>query len=86
MYGTRLLLRVGKNDVCSIPRQWTDVIAPDPELALSRRRAVLRVSDLIELAELVARLRRALPRDTAGRKGNSAADVMTITPPTGLRW
>lgn len=55
-YGTRLLLRVDEDRVCSVPRQWTDVLAPDPELVIGEGRALLRVADLMGLAELVARL------------------------------
>src|SRR5690606_563293 len=33
-YGTRLLLRVDEDRVCSVPRQWTDVVAPDPEVVI----------------------------------------------------
>lgn len=55
-YGTRLLLRVDEDRVCSVPRQWTDVVAPDPEVVIGEGRALLRVADLMGLAELVARL------------------------------
>ena len=55
-YGTRLLLRVDEAHVCSVPRQWTDVVAPDPEVVIGEGRALLRVADLLELADLVARL------------------------------
>ncbi len=55
-YGTRLLLRVDEDRVCSIPRQWTDIVAPDPEVVIGEGRALLRVADLVGLAELVARL------------------------------
>jgi hypothetical protein len=55
-YGERLLLQVDELTVCSIPRQWTDVVAPDPEIALGDGRALLRLTDFIELARLVARL------------------------------
>jgi hypothetical protein len=55
-YGTRLLLRVDDDRVCSVPRQWTDVVAPDPEVIIGEGRALLRVADLVGLADLVARL------------------------------
>ena len=62
-YGTRLLLRVDDESVCSVPPQWTDAVAPDPEVVLGEKRAVARVVDLVELAQLVARLsRRGDPR------------------------
>ena len=81
-YGTRLLLRVDEEQVCSVPRQWTDAVAPDPEVILGKGRGVLRVADLLELADLVSRLveqeRRAQPR-----KENDAANVRQKVPPRG---
>jgi hypothetical protein len=55
-HGTRLLLRIDEESVRSVPRQWTDVVAPDPEVVLGGGRALVRVSDLVELSELVERL------------------------------
>ena len=55
-YGKRLLLKVDELTVCSVPPQWTDVVAPDPEIAIGNASALLRVTDFIELARLVARL------------------------------
>jgi len=55
-YGKRLLLKVDESTVCSVPPQWTDVVAPDPEIAIGNASALLRVTDFIELARLVARL------------------------------
>ena len=55
-YGKRLLLQVDESTICSVPPQWTDLVADDPEIVMGERRALLRVSDLIELACLVARL------------------------------
>jgi hypothetical protein len=55
-YGKRLLLQVDALTVCSVPPQWTDVVAPDPEIAIGDGRALLRLTDFIELARLVARL------------------------------
>jgi len=52
-YGRRLLLRVDDAAVCSVPPQWTDVVAPDPEIVLGGHRALFRVTDLLELARLV---------------------------------
>ena len=57
-YGTRLLLQVDKESVCSVPRQWTDLVAPDPEVIIGKERAFFRVGDLMALARLVARLSR----------------------------
>jgi hypothetical protein len=55
-HGMRLLLQVDAARVCSITPQWTDLVAPDPEIVMGEGRALLRVVDLVELARLVARL------------------------------
>ncbi len=55
-YGPRLLLCVDEDHVCSVPRQWTDVVAADPEVVIGEGRALARVADLLELADLVSRL------------------------------
>jgi hypothetical protein len=55
-YGKRLLLQVDESTVCSVPPQWTDAVAPDPEIVMGEARALLRVADFIELARVVARL------------------------------
>jgi hypothetical protein len=55
-YGIRLLLRIGEDHVCSVPRQWTDVVVPDPEVVIGAGRSLFRVADLLELADLVSRL------------------------------
>jgi len=64
--GKRLLLRVDDKTVCSVPPQWTDTIASDPEAAIGQGRALFRVSDLLELADLVTRLSRERDRDASG--------------------
>jgi hypothetical protein len=56
-YGRRLLLRVDDANVCSVPPQWTDLIAPDPEIVIGRGRALFRVADLLELTRLVGEFR-----------------------------
>jgi hypothetical protein len=55
-YGKRLFLQVDDETVCSVPLQWTDLAAADPEIVMGQGRALLRVADLVELARLVARL------------------------------
>jgi hypothetical protein len=65
-YGMRLLLQIDNHSVCSVPPQWTDVVAPDPEIVLGGQRALFRVVDLLDLAGLVDRLRR--PRLPERRK------------------
>jgi len=57
-YGRRLLLRVDDVTVCSVPLQWTDLVAPDPEIVIGEYRALLRVADLLELERLVDQLRK----------------------------
>jgi hypothetical protein len=57
-YGRRLLLRVDDVTVCSVPPQWTDLVAPDPEIIMGEYRALLRVADLLELERLVDQLRK----------------------------
>ncbi|NRO99663.1 hypothetical protein GWC77_27855 [Paraburkholderia sp. NMBU_R16] len=54
--GMRLLLRVDDKSYCSVPPTWTDVSAPDPEVAIGRDRAPFTVADLMELELLVRRL------------------------------
>lgn len=77
-YGKRLLLEVDEEQICSIPPQWTDVVAPDPEIILGAGRAPLRLVDFLELAELVERL--AAERQRLSRKRKYAAVVNENTP------
>jgi hypothetical protein len=55
-YGKRLLLRADALTICSVPPQWTDTVAVDPEVVLGEGRTLIRVADLLRLAELVERL------------------------------
>ena len=55
-YGMTLLLETDEGSVCSVPPQWTDVVAPDPEIVLGGQRALFRLADLLQLAGLVDRL------------------------------
>ena len=73
--GRRLLLRVDEATVCSVPPQWTDLVAPDPELGMGEQRALFRVADLLELARLIDQLggHEALQKQVC--KENSAASV-----------
>jgi hypothetical protein len=57
-YGRRLLLRIDEVAVCSVPPQWTDLAAPDPEIVLGEGRALFRVADALELARLVDQIRK----------------------------
>ena len=78
-HGKRLLLRVDDETVCSVPPQWTDVAAPDPEVVLGEGRALVRVVDLLELADLVTRLGGSQKAPRA-RKQNYAAPVKENMP------
>ena len=40
----------------SLPARWTDVLSPDPLVALSHGRSPFRADDLLELAELLGRI------------------------------
>jgi hypothetical protein len=57
-YGRRLLLQVDDVTICSVPQQWTDLVAPDPEIILGEHRALFRVADLLDLMRLVDQLAR----------------------------
>ena len=61
--GVRLLLMADEETVCSVPRQWTDLVSPDPEVVIGKERALFRVGDLVELAGLIARLRGGISGD-----------------------
>jgi hypothetical protein len=43
--------------LASLPAQWTSLFPVDPFVALSAGRSPFRVQDLLELAELIARIR-----------------------------
>lgn len=77
-YGKRLLLQSEAGQICSVPPHWTDLVEPDPELALGGGDALLRLADLLELADMVERLReKHMP---PARKPNHAANVRQKTP------
>ncbi len=80
-FGKRLLLRFDDGVICPVPAQWTDLVAPEPEVVMGRGRSALRVVDLIELAKLTTLLGVG-PSPTRGkeRKGNFAATVKPMTP------
>jgi len=64
-YGKKLLLQIDEGTFCSVPPQWTDLVAPDPEIVMGQRRALLLVADLVELAALVNRLGRRDSREAS---------------------
>lgn len=80
-YGTRILLEDNGEVVISVPRQWTDLVAPDPEIIIGRRRSYFLLADLIKLESLVVQLK-ACSRQKRGkkRKVKYAANVKKNTP------
>jgi hypothetical protein len=58
-YGMRLLLQIDERSVYSILPQWTNLVAPDPQIVMGEGRAPFRVVDLVELARLVEDLSRS---------------------------
>ena len=46
-----------EQQLIALPASWTDVIAVDPFVAVAEGRSVFRAEDLLDLAELVRRLR-----------------------------
>lgn len=79
-YGTRLLLQEEGSETYSVPRQWTDLVPPDPEIVLGNGRALVRVADLLGLADMVERLRSSTRQKPKLRKAKDAADVKLTTP------
>jgi Family of unknown function (DUF5372) len=54
-YGMTPLPQIDDESVCSVPPQWTELVAVDPEIATGGHRALFRVVDLLELAGLIDR-------------------------------
>ena len=46
-----------EQQLIALPASWTDVIAVDPFVAVAEGRSLFRAEDLLDLAELVGRLR-----------------------------
>ena len=56
----------------SLPVEWTDVVAEDPFVVVAAGRSPFHIAGLVELAELVDRMRvERSPDDTSGVKGIS---------------
>ena len=51
----------------SVPAQWTNVLASDPFVALSRGRSAFRVQDLFELVGLIGDIRKGGRKDGRGK-------------------
>ena len=52
----RVFFDAGGNCLVSLPAGWTDVLPPDPLVALAEGRSPLRADDLLQLAELLRRI------------------------------
>ena len=70
-------MQVDDATVRSVPPQWTDLVAPDPEIVIGEHRALFRVADLLGLARLVEQLGR---RDSLKRPGHVRSCVMVMLP------
>ncbi|MBX5002380.1 hypothetical protein HJB56_33135 [Rhizobium lentis] len=81
LQGERLLLQTDDGAIWPLPPQWTDLVSIDPEVVASNGRALLLVSNLMELASMVEHLcGRLAARSRAQCKDNYAADVNEIMP------
>lgn len=56
----RVDFRDAAGRLTSIPASWTDVVPPDPVVAVSGGRSPFRLQDLVELTRLLQRLRAPL--------------------------
>jgi hypothetical protein len=80
-YGKRLLLRVDDDTICSVPPQWTDMAAAEPDIVMGQGRTLLRFVDLMELAQFVERLAsERCPKGSRDCKGKFAARVKQKKP------
>jgi hypothetical protein len=57
----RVYLRDRNGHVASLPIAWTNLAAPDPFLIVSAGKARFRPRDLLELVDLIQRIRNAGP-------------------------
>ena len=58
-WGDDRVFYVDENDqVRALPARWTSLLADDPFAVISAGRSALRVADLLELVELIARASR----------------------------
>ncbi len=53
----RVLYRDRHGHLVSLPARWTSVVAEDPFVVVAAGRSRFRVADLLELVELIGRLR-----------------------------
>jgi len=59
----RVTYRDQLGHLCSIPANWTDVVAPDPVVLVSAGRSAFRLADLVELARLVITISAEVTRE-----------------------
>jgi hypothetical protein len=62
----RVFFHNGGDALMSLPAGWTDVLSPDPFVAISRGRSPFRTDDLLELAEVLRRIDREFPERGPG--------------------
>jgi hypothetical protein len=62
----RVFLDAGGNCLVSLPAGWTDVLPPDPLVAMAEGRSPFRADDLWHLAELLRRIHPDPPERGAG--------------------
>jgi hypothetical protein len=53
----RVFFHTAEGRLDSVPARWTDLVAPDPFVAISAGRALSRVEDLLALVRLVRGVR-----------------------------
>lgn len=58
-----------RGELVALPAEWTDAVAPDPFVVVSAGRSPFHIEGLLELSELVARLRAG--RSAAGPPASS---------------
>jgi hypothetical protein len=49
-----VLLKSANGQIWQVPREWTDLVAPDPRQDLGKNRVLFHIHDLIALERLVA--------------------------------
>lgn len=65
----RAYFHKGGDHLVSVPANWTDIVPEDPVVKLAAGRSHYRVEDLVELVELIERLR--------GEASGSSVKVIT---------
>ena len=67
LYGWRVYYRNGKGEMVTIPLSWTTLGADDPFVVVSQGRSDFRVTDLLQLTELVGAMHGASHSDNGAR-------------------